>query len=336
MNIFKKVIALSIAAIIALTPAISLAEDVLISAPEVNAEEKQVKEADYIEFSGKITEVNMEDENSYILVENDKEDEMNALRVYLGDSVLLSDETLDFADKDKLKEDVKVSVFYHKNTPMGLSLPPVLTPDAIVIRETEEPTSVMVAKFDEELLNDKGDLFLLVSEKTNIIDAEGNKMDHEAIKNRDLLVFYSIVLESYPAQTHPEKIVVLPIKEELPVEEPEEETPTEVKEVILSKESLFVNDKGVTMIPLRFVAEELGYEVKWNAEARTVEIQKGPQWSLITIGEDNYNFAKMLVKLGTAPVIVKDHTFVPLNFAEEVLVSEVVILEDGGVKIVQK
>ena len=148
MNILKKGIALSIAAIIALTPAITLAENTVVETPVLISEEEQAKEADYIEFSGKITEVDLEDENSFILVENDEEDEMNALRVYLGDSVLLSDETLDFADKDKLKEDVKVSVFYHKNTPMGLSLPPVLTPDAIVIRETEEPISVMVSKFE--------------------------------------------------------------------------------------------------------------------------------------------------------------------------------------------
>ena len=113
MNIWKKAVALSIAAIIALTPAITLAEEAEVETPVLISEQEEAKEADYIEFSGKITEVNMEDENSFILVENDEEDEMNALRVYLGDSVLLSDETLDFADKDKLKEDVKVSVFYH-------------------------------------------------------------------------------------------------------------------------------------------------------------------------------------------------------------------------------
>ena len=329
MDLFKKGLMLSIALVISLTPATSLAKPWGVECDsEVIAELVEQKEADYIEFSGKIIEVYNDGNNDSILVANDKKDEMNELRVNLGDAVLLSDETLGFADKEELIKDVKVSVFYHKDTPMGLSLPPVLTPDAIVIRETEKPISVLVSKFDEELLNDKGDLYLLVSEKTEIVDTKGNKMTKDDIKNRDLVIFYSIVLESYPAQTGPEKIVVLPKEEEV-------EEPVETKEVILSKDSLFVNDKGVTMIPLRFVAEELGYEVKWNSEDRSVEILRGPQWSLITIGQDNYNFARMHIELGTAPVIVNDHTFVPLNFAEEVLVSEIEIMDNGGVKIVQ-
>lgn len=331
MNILKRGLAISIATVMTLTPAITMAENtefVPISAPIVISEVEQEKEADYIEFSGKITEVNKDGKNTFILVANDNKEGFNELRVVLGDSVLLSDKTMDLAQEDLLKKDVKVSVFYHKNTPMTLSLPPMISPDAIVIKETEEPTSVMVDKFDDKLLNEKGDLYLLVSEKTNIIDVEGNKMTKADLANRDLVVFYSIVLESYPGQTNPDKVIVLPIKEEI-----EEETPVEVKEVILNKQLVSINDKGVTMIPLRYVAEELGYEVKWNGETKSVEITKGPQWSLVTIGEDNYNFAKMLIKMGTAPIIINGSTFVPLNFAEEVLMSTIEIMENGFIKI---
>lgn len=328
MSILKRGLALSIAAVITLAPAVSMAEDmeiVPISAPVIISEVEEDKEADYIEFSGTIMEVMKDGENTSILVANDDEG-MDELRVYLGDTVLLSDKTMDLVSEDLLKEGVKVSVFYHKNTPMGLSLPPVLTPNAIVIRETEEPISLMVARFDEELLNDKGDLYIRVSDETNIVDTNGNKMTKEDIKNRDLVIFYSIVLESYPAQTGPEKIIVL-AKEEVAVE---------LKEVVLSKQSLFINDKGVTMIPLRFVAEELDYEVKWNNEDRSVELLRGPQWSLVTIGKDSYNFARMHIELGTAPIILNDHTFVPVSFAEQVLMGEVELMEDGAVKIVQK
>ena len=331
MNILKRGLAISIATAMTLTPAITIAEKlevVPISAPVVISEVEQEKEANYIEFSGKITEVNKDGKNTFILVANDNKDGFNELRVVLGDSVLLSDKTMDLAQEDLLKKDVKVSVFYNKNTPMTLSLPPMISPDAIVIKETEEPTSVMVDKFDDKLLNEKGDLYLLVSEKTNIIDVEGNKMTKADLANRDLVVFYSIVLESYPGQTNPDKVIVLPIKEEI-----EEETPVEVKEVILNKQLVSINDKGVTMIPLRYVAEELGYEVKWNGETKSVEITKGPQWSLVTIGEDNYNFAKMRIKMGTAPIIINGSTFVPLNFAEEVLMSTIEIMENGFIKI---
>lgn len=334
MNILKRGLAISIATVMTLTPAITMAENlevVPISAPVVISEVEQEKEANYIEFSGKITEVNKDGKNTFILVANDNKEGFNELRVVLGDSVLLSDKTMDLAKEDLLKKNVKVSVFYNKNTPMTLSLPPMISPDAIVIKETEEPTSVMVDKFDDKLLNEKGDLYLLVSEKTNITDVEGNKMSKADLANRDLVVFYSMVLESYPGQTSPDKVIVLPIKEEL-----EEETPVEIKDVILNKQLIFINDKGVTMIPLRYVAEELGYEVKWNGETKSVEITKGPQWSLVTIGEDNYNFAKMLIKMGTAPTLRNGSTFVPLNFAEEVLMSTIEIMGNGFIKITNK
>ena len=252
MNILKKGLALSIAAVITLTPALTMAEQmdmVPISKAEVIAEVEQEKEAGYIEFSGKITEVYKDGEYNSILVANEDKDSLNELRVYLGDSIILSDKTMDLASKDLLKKGVKVSILYHKDTPMGLSLPPVLTPDAIVIRESEEPISVLVSKFDEKLLNDKKDLYILVSDKTNIVDIKGNKMTKEDLFNRDLLVFYSIVMESYPGQTNPEKVIILPIKEDLPVEKPEEEVPVELKEVVLIKELIHVNDKGGTMIP---------------------------------------------------------------------------------------
>lgn len=83
------------------------------------------------------------------------------------------------------------------------------------------------------------------------------------------------------------------------------------------------------MIPLRLVGESLGYEVSWNQETKTSELVRGPQWTALTIGEDNYNFAKMLVKLGTAPVLIEDRTFVPMSFIEEILKAEVEVMPEG-------
>lgn len=49
----------------------------------------------------------------------------------------------------------------------------------------------------------------------------------------------------------------------------------------------------------------------------------------IIILPNNYNFAKMAVKLGTAPVIIDSKTYVPTNFIEEILKAEVEAIEDG-------
>ena len=89
------------------------------------------------------------------------------------------------------------------------------------------------------------------------------------------------------------------------------------------------------MIPLRQISEALGYEVAWNNETRTAELTKGAQWTSVTIGEDNYNFAKMIVKLGIAPEIKEGSTFVPFTFLEEVLKVNLEIMESGMINITE-
>ena len=66
---------------------------------------------------------------------------------------------------------------------------------------------------------------------------------------------------------------------------------------------------------------------------KTAELTKGAQWTAITIGEDNYNFAKMLIKLGTAPEVKDSSTYVPFSFLEEVLRVRVEITEKGMIEI---
>lgn len=80
-----------------------------------------------------------------------------------------------------------------------------------------------------------------------------------------------------------------------------------------------VNQQGVKMIPLRAVCEGLGYQVNWNEEQQMVEIVKGAQWTRVFIGQDDYSFAKMLIKLGSAPIVKDGTTYVPASFAEQVL-----------------
>lgn len=89
------------------------------------------------------------------------------------------------------------------------------------------------------------------------------------------------------------------------------------------------------MIPLRQIAEAIEYEVKWNNKLRSVELTKGAKWTSLTIGQDNYNFAKMTVKLGAAPELTEGTTFVPLTFLEEVLRVDVDITEEGIINILE-
>lgn len=96
---------------------------------------------------------------------------------------------------------------------------------------------------------------------------------------------------------------------------------------------VYVNQQGVTMVPLRAMAEKMDYKVTWNQKTKSIEVAKGAQWTAVTIGKDQYNFGKMSLTLGTAPEYHKGITYVPLAFAEQVLKVQVTVEKDGIIKI---
>jgi hypothetical protein len=70
------------------------------------------------------------------------------------------------------------------------------------------------------------------------------------------------------------------------------------------------------MVPLRAIAEALGYDVTWNNELQRAFLGKDIS---LNIGSDSYTYMKMApIQLGTAPTIVEGKTFVPLSFFKEV------------------
>ncbi len=85
---------------------------------------------------------------------------------------------------------------------------------------------------------------------------------------------------------------------------------------------LIKNDR--TLVPIRFVAENLGFDVAWDQEAKTVTIKSEnaatPETITLTIGD-----TKLVSASGTkdmvmdvAPEIIQDRTMVPVRFVAEV------------------
>lgn len=93
---------------------------------------------------------------------------------------------------------------------------------------------------------------------------------------------------------------------------------------------------GVLMIPLRTVAESLGYEVSWDQDTQGVEVSKGAQWTRIILGNNAYFFARMAPKpLSHAPVAVEGRTLVPLEFITEILGVGLQV-EQGEIRILKE
>ena len=88
---------------------------------------------------------------------------------------------------------------------------------------------------------------------------------------------------------------------------------------IPSVEAITIDD--ITMIPLRFVGENLGYTVNWNGENQSIDLIQGASFITMQIGTDGYAFSRQAHRpLGAAPTLVDDcTTYVPINFVTEML-----------------
>lgn len=94
---------------------------------------------------------------------------------------------------------------------------------------------------------------------------------------------------------------------------------TEGETVTLEQVETFVSG-GCTMVPVRQVADALGFTVTWDGEARAVSLDDGVLHTTVTIGTDRYWYASSTAigmsaptELGAAPEIRDSRTYVPLS-----------------------
>lgn len=96
------------------------------------------------------------------------------------------------------------------------------------------------------------------------------------------------------------------------------------------KETGFQTTNGKEpMVPLRSVAEALGFELTWNAPTKSVDLLKGIRFTTLTAGQDIYSINKMITKLGTAPELVGSTMYVPASFVSEVIQQNMTVKGDS-------
>ena len=226
------------------------------------------------------------------------------------------------AGETAIEPGMTVTGWYDTRLPMLMIYPPRYTVAFLVAGETD--LNVHVDHFGSGLVSSDNTLVILPDGETDIVTPEGPGAP-EDLKNRDLAVLYGVSTRSIPAQTVPDAVYVLPGQED--GEEASRmffsaDTPLTLQVNGTSLEAPAPWQDGTTiMVPLRAVAEALGYTVRWYPE--TEEVRVGPGIS-VTIGQDRYVYMKTpLISLGTAPVLKNGVTWVPLNFFPEVLRTEI-------------
>ena len=94
------------------------------------------------------------------------------------------------------------------------------------------------------------------------------------------------------------------------------------------------------MVPLRTVAEKLGFKVKWDGECQGVSLDNGEVNTIVYIGQDNYYMASSTAigmsaptVLGVAPALKNGTTYVPADMFNILYCEDVVSVKDNVITI---
>jgi hypothetical protein len=85
----------------------------------------------------------------------------------------------------------------------------------------------------------------------------------------------------------------------------------------------YIDKNSRTLVPIRFIAEEMGAEVGWDGKINLVTIQKEDTEIKLTIGEQTAIVNGKEKKFDTSAVLNNGRTMVPLRFISEALGAEV-------------
>lgn len=103
----------------------------------------------------------------------------------------------------------------------------------------------------------------------------------------------------------------------------------------LGESKVFESEKNI-MLPLRKVAEKLGFKVEWNDERKAVTLDDGTVNTTVYIGEDTYYMASSIAigmsaptPLGTAPVLKNSTTYVPAELFNVLNCGEAYTVKDN-------
>lgn len=306
--------------------ALLLAVVMLGTMPRALAAEEPPKEGQVtpyrIEEQAEITDVQTslhEGDITLVTAITVKTDTYDALTLRLKESTFLADAAdgslramTDVAAPDQLlQEGDTILVTY--GTALQQSEPPQTDAELVVVHPGEGTTPHLVdaeaitrnvADGSVSFLTDNGSLLVSVDRKTPVYTLYGDEETNARIRmGTRLVAWYDIVLTSYPGQTAPEKVVLLP-------DQDRSFTIITGGDIAIAEGRI---ENGVAMVPVRKVAEELGYTVTWNNEDESVLLELGNAEMTIQLGEDKYCYgnAREGLSFGAASYEVDGVSWVP-------------------------
>jgi hypothetical protein len=217
----------------------------------------------------------------------------------------------------------KVTGFYDGKAPMLMIYPPQYNIEVIAVNLGEN-TEITVDRFNDKLISSTGIMQMRIGEHIEVLTPEGDMFkDDNGFANRVLVVLHDPLGDGldFPIQTQAWKIIVM-YEKAVPVDNDNKQSIEAVMGNVAEMD-IIVNDvkidapdayqkDSVVMVPLRAIAEALGFTVQWEGSTQSIMLNNSIS---LSIGKDYYTFARMApIELGTAPELKNGHTYVPLQF----------------------
>ncbi len=210
-----------------------------------------------------------------------------------------------------------ITGFYDAKAPQILIYP--AQPEAKVLAvDLPEGQNIKVDTFKEDIVSVDNQLKLNISNETKVVLQSGEAYTGE-LAGKNLVVLYTVSTRSIPAQTSPLSVTVLENMDIL------------VDGMGIQSPATHIKADGTIMVPVRAIAEALGYEVGWDYNARTITLNDEISFIL---NEDSYvNSEKSAIVLGIAPELVNETCYVPLSFFEKVADTKQAATSEGKIVI---
>ncbi len=234
--------------------------------------------------------------------------------------------------------DLKVGdpIWAYHSTMVTRSLPPQSAAYAIIAADpaaTALPLYIKAAEVTKtenavEILSEDGSYLIRATEETEVVPYKTrNIVTLSDIKEGSVfLAWAETVTMSLPGIATPSKIMLFP--------EAAPETAEPLQGVYVNGEALAADikvDGDVSFVPVRSISEKLGYTVTWNADERSVTVEKESAGAKIVLDSADItalSAARSASKLEKAVVLIEGTTYVPASFFE-ILTGSEVVTDDG-------
>ena len=285
-RILSLVLTLISAAALCITPALADFSNPGIQQPEKPAKETEMMESPFVELRGTIISI----EGNRVLIQS--ADSGNEVALNIDKNTAIIDNT---AKKAVTLSALRVgeTIYAWHSHAMSLSLPPQsycyalihnIAADSMAGR-LFEVESVEKTKNGYRMLNTQQDLFFTVPADAKIPVVGGGRLKPSSIQpGTRLVLWYDVVLTSYPAQAGSDTLIALPYAYDGSVSANSGKASVNGREI-----PCLETQDGETFISLAAAAKKLGFRTTWNTNTETLTIRKGDMTAAFQAGNTTCN-----------------------------------------------